>query len=108
LSQSKVSGLTTILALKADTTVVGALSSTVDNKVNKNADIVPGTATKVTYDAKGLITGSALLTASDLPQIDVAHVDGLQTLLDAKMNKTDISLSINTTGNLIITWDDGQ
>ncbi len=51
ITQSQVTNLTTDLATK----LIG------------NTTITPGTNTKITYDAKGLITAGAALTASDLP-----------------------------------------
>jgi hypothetical protein len=43
-----------------------------DTVVVKNDDITAGTGTKITYDKKGLVTGSASLTISDLPTTSVA------------------------------------
>jgi hypothetical protein len=45
------------------------LQLSLDNKVIKNADIVAGTSFKITYDAKGLVTGSAGLSAIDIPAL---------------------------------------
>ena len=55
-------------------------------KVNKNADIVAGTGTKITYDTKGLVTGSTALNASDIPSLDASKI-------------TSGTLSVNTSGN---------
>lgn len=43
-------------------------------KVDKNAAIVGGTATKITYDAKGLVTGGTTLVASDIPSLDASKI----------------------------------
>lgn len=43
-------------------------------KVTANASITAGTGTKITYDAKGLVTGSASLSASDIPDISATYV----------------------------------
>ena len=82
LSISKTTGLQTALDNKLDDTqLVTSFASTVldtnipseklvkdslDNKVAKNADITPGTALKITYDAKGLVTAGATAATSDL------------------------------------------
>ena len=42
--------------------------------VAKNAAITAGTGTKISYDSKGLITGSANLAASDIPNLDAAKI----------------------------------
>lgn len=55
-----------------------------DTAVAKNAAITAGTHTKITYDAKGLVTGGADLEASDIPTLAISKIDGLQTALDAK------------------------
>ena len=46
---------------------VTGLSAALDSKVAKNATITPGTKIKISYDAKGLVTGGADLLVSDLP-----------------------------------------
>ena len=90
LSISKTTGLQTALDNKLDDTqLVSSFASTVldtnipseklvkdslDNKVAKNADITPGTALKITYDAKGLVTAGATAATSDLS--DWSTVDG--------------------------------
>lgn len=42
--------------------------------VAKNAAITAGTGTKITYDSKGLVTGSASLSASDIPNLDASKI----------------------------------
>lgn len=43
-------------------------------KVTANAAITAGTATKITYDSKGLVTGGASLSSSDIPDISATYV----------------------------------
>ena len=43
-------------------------------KVTANAAITAGTATKITYDAKGLVTAGTSLSASDIPDISATYV----------------------------------
>lgn len=51
------------------------LQSALDGKVDENAAITGATKTKITYDAKGLVTAGADLAASDLPTgIDAAKI----------------------------------
>lgn len=67
LPQSKIQNLDTAFA----------------NKLDKNTDITPRTATKVTYDAKGLVISSGALEATDIPSIPQDKVTGLaQSLSD--------------------------
>ena len=40
----------------------------------KNPDIAPGTACKISYDSKGLVTGGAALTAGDIPALDASKI----------------------------------
>ncbi|MFA5397140.1 MAG: hypothetical protein WC346_14115 [Methanogenium sp.] len=40
-----------------------------DNKVDKNADITPGTFTKITFDEKGLVTNGTGSTTSDVEEV---------------------------------------
>lgn len=43
-------------------------------KLNANAAITAGTATKVTYDTKGLVTAGTSLSSSDIPDISATYV----------------------------------
>ena len=78
-------------------TIDSALSSTSTNpvqnkvvntalagKVTANSAITGATKTKITYDSKGLVTGGADLTASDIPALEISKISGLQTALDNK------------------------
>jgi hypothetical protein len=49
-----------------------SLDYKVADRVVKNANITAGTKTKVTYDAKGLVTGGDNLAENDIPSITVA------------------------------------
>ena len=50
-------------------------------KVTANGAITGGTGTKITYDSKGLVTGSSSLTVSDLPDnIPASKIDNLATV----------------------------
>lgn len=50
------------------------IDEAVGKRVIKNADIQPGKATKVTYDAKGLVTGGEQLTPDDIPALDFSKI----------------------------------
>lgn len=52
--------------------------------VAKNAAITAGTGTKITYDSKGLVTGSSSLSASDIPSLDADKI-ATGTLPDARI-----------------------
>jgi len=54
------------------------------NLVVKNAAITGATNTKITYDAKGLVTAGTSLIATDIPTITQAQVTNLTTDLAAK------------------------
>lgn len=55
--------------------VTSAIQTQLDGKVDENAAITGATKTKITYDAKGLVTAGADLTATDLPSgIDAAKI----------------------------------
>ena len=84
ITQGQVAGLNTALDAKAD-------KSALDGKVDANKAISAGTGTKITYDAKGLVTGSASLTASDIPALTTDKITGLDTELDSKASQTDLT-----------------
>lgn len=52
--------------------------------VAKNAAITAGTGTKISYDSKGLVTGSSSLSASDIPNLDATKITS-GTLPDARI-----------------------
>ena len=54
--------------------VTSSIQTQLNNKVTANASITGGTATKVTYDSKGLVTGGTTLSASDIPDISATYV----------------------------------
>jgi phage-related tail fiber protein len=55
-----------------------------NGKVASNTAITAGTATKITYDAKGLVTAGASLAAADIPSLDAAKITS-GTLAGARM-----------------------
>ena len=59
---------------------ISALETASANHVVKNEAITGGTHTKITYDAKGLVTAGANLTADDIPTIPNTKVSGLGSL----------------------------
>ena len=74
---------------KADSdnaTAIAAVKKTADAAVVANVAITAGTATKVTYDAKGLVTKGETLSAADIPTLGISKISGLQDTLDAKQD----------------------
>lgn len=59
--------------------VTGNVQNQLDDKVAKNDAITAGTKTKITYDAKGLVTGGADLSEADIPTLDGAKIGSLAT-----------------------------
>ena len=50
------------------------LQTQLDSKVTKNANILAGTFTKITYDAKGLVLSGSNLSAIDIPYLDASKI----------------------------------
>ena len=63
-----------------------ALVDGLATKVTANTAIVAGTNTKITYDAKGLITAGTSLSATDIPNIAQSQVTNLVSDLGLKAN----------------------
>lgn len=68
-------------------TSIGNVKTTADKAVMANDAITGGTATKITYDAKGLVTKGENLAVSDIPTLGISKIDGLQDALNSKQNK---------------------
>lgn len=50
------------------------LSGELEAKVDANPPVTAGTATKITYDAKGLVTDGGALEAADIPVLDASKI----------------------------------
>lgn len=91
---------------KADadnTTAIAAVKKTADAAVVANKDITAGTATKITYDAKGLVTKGENLAVSDIPTLGISKIDGLQDALDSKQNNLTFDGEYNSGTNKVAT-----
>lgn len=89
-----------------------ATQNALNLKLTANAPITGATKTKITYDANGLITGGADLSASDMPTgIDAAkigtgvvsntefgYLDGVTSAIQTQLNSKQGSLTLTTTG----------
>lgn len=89
-----------------------ATQAALDTKVDENAAITGATKTKITYDAKGLVTAGADLAASDLPtgidatKIGAGNVDnsefgylnGLSDNIQTQLNGKQQTLTLTTVG----------
>ena len=91
---------------KADTdnaTAIAGVKKTADAAVVANKDITAGTATKITYDAKGLVTKGENLAVSDIPTLGISKIDGLQDALDSKQNNLTFDGEYNSGTNKVAT-----
>lgn len=61
-----------------------AAQATAKKAVVANTAITGSTKTKITYDAKGLVTGGSDLTAADIPTLTTGKISGLDGALAAK------------------------
>ena len=68
----------------ANATAIAGIKTTAEAAVVANTAITAGTATKITYDAKGLVTKGENLAVSDIPNLGISKIDGLQDALDGK------------------------
>lgn len=86
-------------ALGDDPNFATTTSTALGNRVVKNADIVAGTGTKITYDTKGLVTGSTTLSASDIPSLDASKITS--GTLPVLRGGTGVTTSTGT-GNVVL------
>jgi hypothetical protein len=63
-----------VIAVGAVTLPSGDVQTQISSKVNSNSAITGATKTKITYDAKGLVTAGSDLTAADIPSLDASKV----------------------------------
>ena len=75
------------------------VTSILETKVDKNTGIVAGTGTKVTYDEKGLVTGSTDLSDTDIPDLDISKITS--GILGVVRGGTGVSTSTGT-GSVVL------
>ena len=83
-------------------TDAAAAQATASKAVVANTAITAGTGTKITYDAKGLVTGSTSLAASDIPALTTGKITGLDTALAGKIP---VPSATNDKGTLVLTYN---
>lgn len=91
---------------KADsdnTTAIAAVKKTADAAVVANTAITGATATKITYDDKGLVTKGENLAVSDIPTLGISKIDGLQDDLDGKQGNLTFEGTYNAGTNKVAT-----
>ena len=81
---SKVNIIESMIPNLASQTSIDGLSASLNNKLDKNLPVEPGTYTKVTIDKQGLVLLGKNLTKEDLPDIDINDIDGLRSELNNK------------------------
>lgn len=86
----------TTAELNALDNIASNVQAQLDDKVAKNAAITAGTKTKITYDAKGLVTAGADLSEADIPELGAAKITNLTgyeiASAEAKLSETDTAL----------------
>lgn len=87
-------------------TAFNNLTTTVNGKITANASITAGTACKITYDAKGLVTAGTGLTNSDIPTLPTSKISGLDTALAGKVPTTRTVNSKPLSADVVLTGAD--
>ena len=84
-----------------------AIDDAVGKRVIKNDDIVPKTATKITYDAKGLVTGGVELDTDDIPNLDISKITGRAPVIyvDGVPIYGSRFVDIDDSGNMVLKAD---
>lgn len=101
---TKISALET--ADSDNAKAIAAVKATADAAVPKNPAAKSGTATKVTVDSNGLVTGLAELTKEDIPTIDQDQVSGLATALGGKQDTVSFNTAYDASTNKAATMSD--
>ena len=91
---------------KADSdnaTAIANVKKTADAAVVANTAITGATATKITYDAKGLVTKGENLAVDDIPTLGISKISGLQDALDGKQDNLTFEGTYNAGTNKVAT-----
>lgn len=70
----------------ANAAAIAGVKTTAEAAVKANDAITAGTAIKITYDAKGLVTKGESLAVDDLPELPQSKISGLGDALKAKQD----------------------
>jgi len=107
-SGGTVSGLTTttypdLTELSYVKGVTSAIQNQLNGKVSTNTAITGATNTKITYDAKGLVTSGTTLIESDIPTLSQSKVTNLTTDLAGKQATLQSTVNIKSVnGNSLL------
>lgn len=78
-SAGSAATLSSLTATVAELNFVGGVTSNIQTQLNAkvaaNTAITAGTFAKITFDAKGLVTGGSNLISSDIPSLPVTHLN---------------------------------
>lgn len=84
IADAKKAGTDAATAAANAKSAADAAQATANKAVVANTAITGGTKTKITYDAKGLVTGGSDLNADDIPALATGKITGLDEALAAK------------------------
>lgn len=87
---TRINQLESILPTMVSSTSFNALTTRVNNNVESNAPITPGTYTKIKVDQKGLITQGSQLSINDLPRISIQDINNLESTLRTKVDRSEL------------------
>jgi len=83
--------------------VTSAIQTQLNGKVSTNTAITGATNTKITYDAKGLVTAGTTLIESDIPTLSQSKVTNLTTDLSGKQATLQSTVNIKSVnGNSLL------
>lgn len=94
------------LTFNAEAGAVATLKEELKKAVVANTPITGGTHTKITYDAKGLVTGGSDLTAGDIPSIEHTKITDWDTELAKKQDVLVFNTAYDAVNNRVATMKD--
>lgn len=101
---SRINVLESNITLLSSQKYVDNVSKSINKKIDGNDPITPGIYTKVKVDSKGLITSGDKLSINDLPKLSTSNIDGLDQILQNKVNYDqyiDLNDSVSSLHNAI-------
>lgn len=73
---------------------IDGLQAALNSKVDENSAITAATATKITYDSKGLVTGGTFLSENDIPALGTAKITS-GTFADVRISESSVTQYID-------------
>jgi hypothetical protein len=102
---SRINDVESRLTSFAPSSIVDALKKSIDGKLDSNIITTPGIYTKIQVDKKGLVISGSTLDISDLPELNISNITGLDEKLRNTISIEQFNILNDTVSTLLNSAD---